>query len=396
MLDHEALARRGVADDGEIEPPFLEDRLGLLLLLGLEHHEHALLAFREHHLIGAHAGFARRHRIEIEVDAEIALGAHLDRRAGQPGRAHVLDRDHAIGFHDFEAGFQQQLFREGIADLHGRPLLGGIVVELGRRHRGAVDAVAAGLGAEIDDRHVHARCRRIEDLVGLGEADRHRVDQDVAVIAGVETHLPADGRHAERIAVAADAGHHARHQMARLRMLRRAEGERVEAGDRPRAHREHVAQNAADAGGRALIRLDVARVVVALHLEHDRLAVADIDHAGVLARPLDHPRRLGRQAPQMDARGFVRAVLVPHRRENPELGEARHPPDQLEDALILVGLETVAGDEFGGDLGLVHGCLNREINGARKGLLWRISALSRALRGGPCRIGVCTSFPDQI
>src|SRR6185436_20811449 len=104
----------------------------------------------------------------------------------------------------------------------------------------------------------------------------------------------------------------------------------------------------------------------------------------------------GRQPPKMDTRGFVRAVLVPHRRENPELGEARHPPDQLEDALILVGLETMAGDEFGGDLGLVHGCLNREINGERKGLLWRISALSRALRGEPCRISVCTSFPDQI
>ena len=279
MLDHEALARRGVADHRKIQAPFLEDRLGLLFLLGLEHHEHALLAFREHHLVGAHAGLARRHRVEIEIDAEIALGAHLDRRTGQAGRAHVLDRDHAIGFHDFEAGFEQQLFREGIADLHGRALLGGIVVELGRRHRGAVNAVAAGLGAEIDDRHVHAGRRRVENLVGLGEADRHRVDEDVAVIAGVETHLPADRRHAERIAVAADTGDHARHQMARLRMFRRAKGERVEARDRPRAHREHVAQNAADAGGRALIRLDVARMVVALHLEHDRLTVADVDDA---------------------------------------------------------------------------------------------------------------------
>ena len=157
MLDDKTLARRGVADDGEIEAPLLEDRLGLLFLLGLQHHEHALLAFREHHLVGAHAGFAGRHRIEIEIDAEIALGAHLDRRAGQPRRAHVLDRDHAIGCHDFEAGFQQQLFREGIADLHGRALLGGVVVEFGRRHRGAVNAVAAGLGAEIDDRHVRRR-----------------------------------------------------------------------------------------------------------------------------------------------------------------------------------------------------------------------------------------------
>ena len=32
---HEALARRGVADDGKIQSPFLEDRLGLFFLLGL-------------------------------------------------------------------------------------------------------------------------------------------------------------------------------------------------------------------------------------------------------------------------------------------------------------------------------------------------------------------------
>ena len=227
MRDHEALARRGVTDDRKVQAPLFEDRLGFLFLLGFEHHEHALLAFREHHLIGAHAGFARRHRIEIEVDTKIALGAHLDRRTGQPRRAHVLDRDHAIGFHDLEAGFQQQLFREGIADLHGRALLGGIVVELGRRHRGAVNAVAARLGAEIDDRHVHAGSSRVKDLVRVSEADCHRVDEDVAVIAGVETHLPADRRHAERIAVAADTGDHAGHQMACLRVLRRAEGERV-------------------------------------------------------------------------------------------------------------------------------------------------------------------------
>ena len=197
MLDDKTLARRGVADHGEIQAPLLEDRLGFFFLLGLQHHEHALLAFRQHHLIGAHAGFAGRHRVEIEIDAEIALGAHLDRRAGQARRAHVLDRDHAIGLHDLEAGFQQQLFREGIADLHGRPLLGAVVVEFRRRHRGAVNAVAAGLGTEIDDRHVDAGGRGIKNLVGVGEADRHRIHKNVAVIAGVEAHLPADGRNPE-------------------------------------------------------------------------------------------------------------------------------------------------------------------------------------------------------
>ena len=117
------------------------------------------------------------------VDAEIALGAHLDRRAGQARRAHVLDRDDAVLGHDLEAGLEQQLLGERIADLHGRALLLGVVVELGRRHGGAVDAVAAGLGAEIDDRHADAGGRRVEDLVGLGDADRHGVDQAVAVVA---------------------------------------------------------------------------------------------------------------------------------------------------------------------------------------------------------------------
>ena len=300
MPDDEALGRRGLADDREIEPPFAEDRLGFLFLLGLEHHEHALLALREHHLVGAHAGLAARHFVEIERDAEIALGAHLDRRTGQPRRAHVLDGDDAALGHDFKAGFEQQLFRERIADLHGRALLLGIGAEFGRRHGGAVDAVAAGFRAEIDDRHADAGRRRIENLVGLGEADRHGVDQDIAVIAAIEPHLAADGRHAEGIAVAADAGDHAGDQRARLRIFRIAERQRVEAGDRPRAHGEDVAQNAADAGRRALIGLDIARVVVALHLEHDGEPVADIDDAGILARPLDHPRRLGRQRAQMD------------------------------------------------------------------------------------------------
>jgi hypothetical protein len=65
-----------------------------------------------------------------------------------------------------------------------------------------------------------------------------------------------------------------------------AEAQRVQQRDRPRAHREDVADDAADAGRRALIGLDERRVVVALHLEDRREAVADVDRAGVLARPL--------------------------------------------------------------------------------------------------------------
>jgi hypothetical protein len=141
--------------------------------------------------------------------------------------------------------------------------------------------------------------------------------------------------------------------MASLGMLRIAERERVEAGDRPRPHGEDVAQDAADAGRRALVRLDVARVVVALHLEHHREPVADVDDAGVLARALDHPGRLGRQPAQMHLRGLVGAVLVPHRREDAELGEARRRGRSVEDALVSRRLEAVFGDKLRRDLGLV-------------------------------------------
>ena len=204
--DDEAPRVGRLADNGEIEPPFAEDGLGLSLLLGLQHHQHALLALGEHHLVGAHAGLAARHVVEVELDAEIALGAHLGRRGSEPRRAHVLDGDHRARGHELEAGFEQQLLGERVADLDGRALLFGVRLERRRRHARAMDAVASGLRAEIDDRIADAGRGRREDRVPPGDADGHRIDEDVAVIAPMEADRAADRRHAERIAVAADPG----------------------------------------------------------------------------------------------------------------------------------------------------------------------------------------------
>ncbi len=124
----------------------------------------------------------------------------------------------------------------------------------------------------------------------FGDADGHGVDQDVAVVAAMKVHFAADGGNAEGVAVAADAGHHAGDQPAGFRVVGSAKPQGIEHGDRPCAHGEDVAQNAADAGRRTLIGLDVGRVIVALHLEYDRLAVTEVDDAGVLARSLDDPR----------------------------------------------------------------------------------------------------------
>ena len=292
---HEPAAPGNSADHGEVQFPFFEDAAGFLFAAGLEHHQHPLLALREQDFVGCHAGLAGRHEVEVEFDPDAALGRHFDRRRGQAGRAHVLDRHDGVGRHQLQAGFEQQLFGERVADLHGRPLLLAVVLEGRRGHGRAVDAVAPGLGADIDHRIARARRRRIENPVRRRDADGHGVDQDVAVIGRVEIAFAAHGRHAHAVAVAGDARHDAGNEMARFRVRRLAEAQRVQVGDRPGAHGEHVAHDAADAGRRALVGLDEGRMVVAFDLEDAGQPAADIDDPGILARPLDDMARLRRQ-----------------------------------------------------------------------------------------------------
>src|SRR5438132_1017694 len=95
---------------------------------------------------------------------------------------------------------------------------------------------------------------------------------------------------------------------------------RISPPSAPNSAEPIVAQYATHPGRRALIRFDKRGVVVALDLEDDRLAIADIDDPGILARPADHDRAGGRQGPQPHLGRFVGAVLAPHRREDAELG----------------------------------------------------------------------------
>ena len=195
--------------------------------------------------------------------------------------------------HQLEARLEQQLLHERIADLHGRPLLGRLLVELRRRHRRAVDAVAAGLRADVVDRIADAGGAALDERVGLRDAEAEHVDERIAGVRLLERDLAADRRDADAVAVAGDAGDDAFDDAAGARAVgtvERAEAQRVQQRDRPRAHREDVADDAADAGRRALVRLDERRMVVRFDLEDRRQPVADVDGAGVLAGPLQHAR----------------------------------------------------------------------------------------------------------
>ncbi len=134
-------------------------------------------------------------------------------------------------------------------------------------------------------------------------------------------------------------------------MSRPPESQKVQAGDGPGAHGEDVAQNPAYARCRALIGLDERRVVMAFHLEDAGVAIADVDDAGVLAGAANHPGRLGRKLAQVDARGLIGTMLVPHGRENAELGEARRAADEFQDALIFLGLEAMGDGQLRRDGG---------------------------------------------
>ena len=146
----------------------------------------------------------------------------------------------------------------------------------------------------------------------------------------MEERLAADGGDADRVAVGADSGDRPVERVPGL-----AEAQPVEQRDRPRAHRDDVSEDPADPGRRALEGLDRARVVVRLDLEGDRLAVAEVEHAGVLARPLEHALALAREPLQQQGRVLVAAVLRPEQREDRQLEVVRVASHQPADTVEL-------------------------------------------------------------
>jgi len=76
-------------------------------------------------------------------------------------------------------------------------------------------------------------------------------------------------------------------------------------------------------------------VVVGLDLERDRLALAEVEHAGVLAEALKDAFARGRQPFQQRRRVLVAAVLGPEQREDRELEVVRLAFEKIPDSLEL-------------------------------------------------------------
>ena len=318
-----------LADDGTGEPPPVAERLDRVEHLRPDDRDHALLALGDHHLPGLHALFPQRDAVEVEVDP--GLARHLGERGGETGGAAVLQRLDEAALDELDRDLDQLVARERVTHLHARPLVRVVLAELlAREHGCPADPVATRRRAvQHDEVPRPGRARAREALRGE-QPDAHRVDEDVVGVGVVEADLAADGGDADRVPVRADARD--RPVEARVAV---GEIEPVQQRDRARAHGDDVAQDAADAGRGALVRLDRRRVVVALDLEADGLAVAEVEHARVLTRALQHAFPRGGKPFQEERRMLVAAVLGPEEREDRELEVVRLPLEQVDDARVL-------------------------------------------------------------
>ena len=312
------------------------------MLVRRDDRHHPLLRLAHQDLGRGQARVAQRDRVHVDAHAAVAARRQLGGRAGDAGRAQVLDAlDQPLGV-QLEAALDQQLLQERVADLDRRAL-GGLAAGVRERragqHRRAADAVRPGPRAEQHDLVAGAAGHRRLQVAVPHEAHAERVDQRVACVAGVEDELAADVGQAEAVAVERDARDDARQHPGGVVRVGRAEPERVHDRDRARAHRDDVPDDAADAGRRALVRLDEGRVVVALDLEGDRVALADVHHARVGADAGQQVPRLvgvGREVAQVHLGRLVRAVLAPHDRVQGQLGGGRPAAEDLADLRVLV------------------------------------------------------------
>src|SRR5699024_6162742 len=237
---------------------------------------------------------------------------------GQACATEVLNTDDDAGVVQVQAALDEDLLREGVADLHGRELaLRALLEVLGGQDGHAADAVQAGAGTEEDDAVAGTGGEGQLQILGREHTHAEGVDQWVTAVGSVEDRLAADVRQAEGVTVPADARDHARQDALGIRGVCRAEAQLIHHCDRARTHGHDVADDAAHTGGRALVGLDVRRRVVALDLEGHGPAVADVDHAGVLADAGEHlgVHLLGgglTEVTQVNLGGLIRAVLRPH------------------------------------------------------------------------------------
>jgi hypothetical protein len=117
------------------------------------------------------------------------------------------------------------------------------------------------------------------------------------------------------------------------------EPQRVHDGDRPRTHREDVAQDPADPGGRALVRLDVARVVVGFDLERDGSPSPTSTTPAFSPGPASTHEASAARPRRWIFDDLYEPVLGPHHRVHPSSDTVGVPTERVHDPVVLVAAQ---------------------------------------------------------
>src|ERR1700722_16381666 len=106
-----------------------------------------------------------------------------------------------------------------------------------------MNSIAPRRPSDIEPRVADAARLRAHHLALAHQPEAESVDENIRVVRRGEHHLSGDSRHSHAIAVSAYPADHTAEQVARSRMVKRSEFELFHPRDRPRAHRENVAQD---------------------------------------------------------------------------------------------------------------------------------------------------------
>ncbi len=91
-------------------------------------------------------------------------------------------------------------------------------------------------------------------------------------------------------------------------------------------------------------------MIMRLNLERAGPAIANVNDAGILPRPLQYAPAVYWQPLQMNPRRFVGAVFAPHHAEDTELGQRRFTPTQQGfDPFVFLHRQPVISQSFGSD-----------------------------------------------
>ena len=116
-----------------------------------------------------------------------------------------MDACDAAAGQEFEAGFEEEFFAEGVADLHGGAVFLGFLGEFARGEGGAGEAVTTGFGTDIENGIAHALGGSAGDLLVLEDAKAEDIHERITRVAVVEIHLAANCRDADAISIVGDA-----------------------------------------------------------------------------------------------------------------------------------------------------------------------------------------------